>query len=70
VIDVESANRSGMLVDEDAAVELARRVLGAEGVADGELGLSFVTPDEMRAMIRRSADRWIPVIRAANITIQ
>ena len=28
------------------------------------------TPDEMRAMIRKSADRWIPVIRAANITIQ
>ena len=39
-----------MLVDEDAAVELARRVLAAEGVADGELGLSFVAPDEMRAL--------------------
>ena len=50
MIDVESTNRSGMLVDENAAVELARRVLAAEGVADGELGLSFVAPDEMRAL--------------------
>ena len=50
MIDVESSNRSGMLVDEDGAVELARRVLAAEGVADGELGLSYVTPDEMRAL--------------------
>jgi probable rRNA maturation factor len=50
VIDVEASNRSGMLVDEDAAVALARRVLAAEGVADGELGLSFVGPEEMRAL--------------------
>jgi probable rRNA maturation factor len=50
VIDVESVNRSGMLVDERAAVELVRRVLAAEGVVDGELGLSFVPPDEMRAL--------------------
>jgi probable rRNA maturation factor len=50
VIDVETSNRSGTLVDEDAATDLARRVLAAEGVADGELGLSFVGPDEMRAL--------------------
>ena len=35
-----------------AAVELARRVLAAEGVEDGELGLVFVGPDEMRALKR------------------
>lgn len=50
MIDVETSNRSGMPVDEDAAVELAGRVLAAEGVADGELGLSFVAPDEIRAL--------------------
>jgi probable rRNA maturation factor len=52
VIDVEATNRSGIVVDEDSAVELARRVLAAEGVTDGELGLSFVPPDEIRALKR------------------
>jgi len=52
VISVEVANRSGVEVDEAAAVELARAVLRAEGVADGELGLAFVGPDEMRALKR------------------
>ncbi len=50
MIDVETSNRSGVQVDEDAAMGLASRVLTAEGVADGELGLSFVGPDEMRAL--------------------
>jgi len=31
-------------------VELAQRVLAAEGVADGELGISFVEPDDIRAL--------------------
>jgi probable rRNA maturation factor len=52
VIVVEVANRSGMEVDEDAAVDLARRVVEAEGVFDGELGLAFVPPDEIRALKR------------------
>jgi len=52
VISVEVANRSGVEVDEAAAVELARAVLRAEGVADGELGLAFVGPDEMRTLKR------------------
>jgi probable rRNA maturation factor len=52
VVEVEVANRSGMEVDEDAAVEVARRVLAAEGITDGELGLSFVAPDEIRALKR------------------
>jgi probable rRNA maturation factor len=50
VIEIEISNRSGMSVEEDAAVELARCVLAAEGVADGELGISFVEPDEIRAL--------------------
>ena len=37
-------------MDEAAAVELARRVLAAEGIDDGELGLAFVGPDEIRAL--------------------
>jgi len=50
VIEVEISNRSGMFVEEDAAAELARRVLAAEGVANGELGISFVEPDAIRAL--------------------
>ena len=43
-------NRSGCEVDASAAAELARTVLGAEGVDSGELGLAFVGPDESRAL--------------------
>jgi probable rRNA maturation factor len=50
VIDVEVENRSGEDVDAEAACELARRVLAAEGVDAGELGLVFVGPDESRAL--------------------
>jgi probable rRNA maturation factor len=52
LIAVEVANRSGVRVDEEAAVELARRVLEAEGVGDGELGLAFVGPEEIRELKR------------------
>jgi probable rRNA maturation factor len=52
VVEVEVANRSGMEVDEEAAVDVARQVLAAEGIADGELGLSFVAPEEIRALKR------------------
>jgi probable rRNA maturation factor len=52
MLTVEVANRSGAEVDEDAAVELARRALAAEGIDDGELGLAFVGPDEMRELKR------------------
>jgi len=50
VVAVEVENRSGAEVDEAAAVELARRVLAAEGVDEGELGLTFVPPEESRAL--------------------
>jgi probable rRNA maturation factor len=52
MIAVEVSNRSGAAVDEAAAVEVAREVLAAEDVVDGELGLAFVGPDEMRALKR------------------
>jgi len=52
VVTVEIANRSGAEVDEDAAAELARRVLAAEGIEDGDLGLVFVAPEEMRGLKR------------------
>jgi probable rRNA maturation factor len=52
MIAVEVSNRSGAEVDEAAAVEVAREVLAAERVVDGELGLAFVGPVEMRALKR------------------
>ena len=52
MISVEVDNRSGVEVDEPAAVELAGKVLRAEGVEDGELGLAYVGPDEMRDLKR------------------
>ena len=52
MISVEVENRSGFEVDEVGAVELAGRVLRAEGVEDGELGIAFVAPDEMRRLKR------------------
>jgi probable rRNA maturation factor len=53
MVEVEVANRSGAAVDEQAAAELARRVLAAEGIEDGELGLAFVPADEARGLKRR-----------------
>jgi probable rRNA maturation factor len=52
MIDVEVVNRSGEPFDVDAATALAREVLAAEGVEDGELGLALVAPDEIRALKR------------------
>ena len=52
MISVEVSNRSGVEVDEEAAVELVRRVLTGEGVEEGELGLHFVGPEEMRTLKR------------------
>jgi rRNA maturation RNase YbeY len=52
MLTVEVDNRSGMDVDERGAAELARRVLAAEGIAAGELGLAFVAAEESRALKR------------------
>jgi len=50
VIDVEVENRSGAEVDAAGAIALAREALAAEGVTGAELGIAFVTPDEIRAL--------------------
>ena len=50
MIEVEVENRSGVVVDEAGAVELARKVLAGEGVESGDLGLVFVGPEESRAL--------------------
>jgi probable rRNA maturation factor len=52
MVAVEVENRSGLDVEAEAAVTLARAVLTAEGVDEGELGLAFVGPDEMRTLKR------------------
>ena len=52
MVAVEIDNRSGRVVDEEGAVELAQRVLAAEGVDDGELAIHFVQPDEIRRLKR------------------
>ena len=49
-IFIEVENRSGAEVDVPGAIELAQRVLAAEGVEDGELGLAFVAPEEIRSL--------------------
>lgn len=52
MITVETDNRSGVTVDADAAAALARDVLAAEGVDEGELGIAWVGADEMRGLKR------------------
>ena len=52
MIAIEVENRSGTEVDERGAIELAQRVLHAEAIDDGELGISFVDRDAMRALKR------------------
>ena len=52
MVEIEVANRSGVEVDEQAATRLAQRVLSGEGVDDGELGIAFVPPDEIRTLKR------------------
>jgi probable rRNA maturation factor len=52
MVAVEVANRSGVEVEEEAAVEFVRRVLSEEGIENGELGLHFVDPEEMRTLKR------------------
>jgi probable rRNA maturation factor len=52
MLSVEVENRSGAEVDEAGAVELAGRLLHAEGIDDGELGIAFVGLDEMQGLKR------------------
>ena len=50
MIAIEVENRSGEVVDAAGAESLAREVLMAEGVEEGDLGIAFATPSEMRAL--------------------
>ena len=52
MIEVETENRSGVEVAEAEVADLARQVLAAEGVAEGELGIAFVDATEMRELKR------------------
>jgi ssRNA-specific RNase YbeY (16S rRNA maturation enzyme) len=52
VIAVEIENRSGEPVDEDAVAGLCRAALTAEAIDEGDVGVTFVAPDEMRTLKR------------------
>jgi probable rRNA maturation factor len=53
VIRIELENRSGVVIDAEGAGELSRRVLEAEGIEEGDLGIAFATPSEMRELKAR-----------------
>jgi probable rRNA maturation factor len=53
VIRIEFENRSGVAVDEGGAATLSREVLAAEGIEEGDLGIAFATPSEMRQLKAR-----------------
>ena len=57
VVSVEVVNRSGADVDVHGVVALARGVLAAEGVEEGELGVAFVAPEEIRSLKREHLGR-------------
>jgi probable rRNA maturation factor len=52
VIAVEIENRSGEPVDESAVAGLCRAALTAEAIDEGDVGVAFVGPDEMRTLKR------------------
>jgi len=51
-ISVEVANRSGLEVEAEAAADLVRALLAAEGIDGAEVGIAFVAPEESRALKR------------------
>jgi probable rRNA maturation factor len=52
MVEIEVVNRSGNDLNLDAASDLIREVLHAEGIRDGELGLQLVGPQEIRDLKR------------------
>jgi probable rRNA maturation factor len=52
MVEIEVVNRSGQDLDFEAAADLIREVLEAEGIADGELGLRLVGAEEIRDLKR------------------
>jgi probable rRNA maturation factor len=53
VIRIEVDNRSGVGVDANGVMALSREVLDAEGIEEGDLGIAFATPSEMRELKAR-----------------
>ena len=52
MIRIELENRSGLPVDEAAVADVCRRVLSAEGVEEGDLGVALERPERMRELKR------------------
>jgi probable rRNA maturation factor len=52
MISIELENRSGQLVDDEAVRAACRRVLAEEGIEEGDLGVAFVGPEEIRGLKR------------------
>ena len=52
MIEIEVDNRSGVELDEGAVIATCRSVLAAEGIDEGDLGVAFAAPEEMRALKR------------------
>jgi probable rRNA maturation factor len=52
VVDVEVSNLTRSVIDADGASELARHVLAAEGVEQGEVGVVFVSPERIAELKR------------------
>jgi probable rRNA maturation factor len=52
MVEIEVVNRTDAQLDVEAAAGVARDVLAAEGVDEGELGLTLVGPEEIRALKR------------------
>ena len=47
MVDVEVSNLTRSQVDGEGAIELARRVLAAEGVEEAEVGVQFVSAERI-----------------------
>lgn len=52
MIEIQLDNRSGAALDEGELDALCRRILAAEGIESGDLGVALVPPDEMRVLKR------------------
>ena len=52
MIRIEVDNRSGVGIDKAGATALSRKVLEAEGIEEGDLGIAFAPPGEMRKLKR------------------
>ena len=53
MIRIEVDNGSGVGIDKAGATALSRKVLEAEGIEEGDLGIAFATPSEMRELKAR-----------------